>query len=320
MARCTHALAALLALCAMSPASAAMKFTFVKSTDTYTDTDLDGFLPSWLEDGQVLQIPIGVDPSLIDPKTWVNFTAPDSDLWLVPSGSDSDSDSDSNVDLHASVVRIVFHYLSFAVGKNHATNLMNAMDAPDALPTFAVASSVAAQSDDTCETAEGEGWKMAQLTTQEFMSADNQKQVAQVLTSSVGEDVPVMTGVKTESGDCLTVQATDSDTVWTSADCDTEAAALCASSVPNPDMQDIFIATVSAEVGTATSGTAISTIGLFSPANMLVVCLCATAMFGLVQARRMKQRQGGSAEEKMPLYSAPAVNNGAISQSPATLV
>jgi len=104
------------------------------------------------EDGQVLQIPIGVDPSLIDPKTWVNFTAPDSDLWLVPSGSDSDSDSDSNVDLHASVVRIVFHYLSFAVGKNHATNLMNAMDAPDALPTFAVASSVAAQSDDTCET------------------------------------------------------------------------------------------------------------------------------------------------------------------------
>lgn len=124
-----------------------------------------------------------------------------------------------------------------------------------------------------------------------------------------------------------------------------------------PDMQDIFIATVSAEVGTATSGTAISTIGLFSPANMLVVCLCATAMLGLVQvsarslcclcrvsgvapdascrgklvvltlmcvgcvqARRMKQRQGGSAEEKMPLYSAPAVNNGAISQSPATLV
>ena len=48
MARCTHALAALLALCAMSPASAAMKFTFVKSTDTDTDTDFEGFLPSWL--------------------------------------------------------------------------------------------------------------------------------------------------------------------------------------------------------------------------------------------------------------------------------
>lgn len=98
---------------------------------------------------KVLAIPIGVDPSLIDPKTWVNFTAPDSDLYLIPDGSDSESGSDSEVSLHVSVVRIVFHYLSFAVGKEKATRLMNAMEVED--PSFAVAPTVAEQSDDTCE-------------------------------------------------------------------------------------------------------------------------------------------------------------------------
>jgi hypothetical protein len=115
---------------------------------------------------QTLLIPIGIDPKLIDPKTWTNFTAPDSDIWpFLSLGSDSDSNSDSNieVDIHESVVRIVFHYLNFAVGKNKATNLMNTMDTED--PNFAIATDVTEQSDDTCESVrvQSNGPSLAQL-------------------------------------------------------------------------------------------------------------------------------------------------------------
>jgi hypothetical protein len=323
LARRPHGLAALLALCAISPAAAGFDFNFVKSTDTDSDTDFTGFLPTWLDSDQTLLIPIGIDPKLIDPKTWTNFTAPDSDIWpFLSLGSDSDSNSDSNieVDIHESVVRIVFHYLNFAVGKNKATNLMSTMDTED--PNFAIASDVTEQSDETCESAHGEGWTMAQMTNQQFMSSEVQAQLAQALISSLGENVPAMTGVKDQSGDCLMVKANHEHTTWTSADCSTEAAALCAASKPNPDTEDIFVASVSAQVGTASADSAIarSTIITFSPANLLVVCLCATAMYGFVQARRMKRRRQGTAEEKMPLNSVHYVENGATSQTPATLV
>jgi hypothetical protein len=106
------------------------------------------------QDG-TLHIPIGIDPTLIDPKTWTNWTSPDSDVWpLTPTGA---SDSDSNIEVsdgsdispYETAIRIVFHYLTFALGKAQATKTMNKMSVS---PTFAVQSVVQAQNDDSCAT------------------------------------------------------------------------------------------------------------------------------------------------------------------------
>jgi hypothetical protein len=73
---------------------------------------------------------------------------------------------------------------------------------------------------------------MAQMTTEEFMDSANQAQVAKVVTQAVGPNVPVMTGVRTASGDCLTVEAVGDDTVWTQSDCEEAAPALCVAESP----------------------------------------------------------------------------------------
>jgi hypothetical protein len=282
-------------------------FDFVKGTAADTDSTSDdtdfSFLPKWL-DG-TLHIPIGIDPTLIDPKTWTNWTSPDSDVWpLTPTGA---SDSDSNIEVsdgsdispYETAIRIVFHYLTFALGKAQATKTMNKMSVS---PTFAVQSVVQAQNDDSCATAQGEGWSMAQMTTEEFMDSANQAQVAKVVTQAVGPNVPVMTGVRTASGDCLTVEAVGDDTVWTQSDCEEAAPALCVAESPAED-SNLFVATVPAEIGEVpvTVEASIS----IHPVSFLMAGLCATALFGVMQARRMNQRAAGSAEEKMPLNQAP---------------
>ena len=121
----------------------------------------------------------------------------DSDI--IATSSDSDSNSDSNDLLDDELCP------EYPVGWPHPVrlvrqtmNLIRVLDA-DADGQYAVT----AKGED-CAEVHGEGWGPAKFSTQGF--DEQQPMVIQALDASVGQNVEAMTGVQSESGNCMMVR------------------------------------------------------------------------------------------------------------------
>lgn len=228
----------------------------------------------------------------------------DSDI--IATSSDSNSDSDSNDLLDDELCP------EYPVGWPHPVrlvrqtmNLIRVLDA-DADGQYAVT----AKGED-CEEVHGEGWGPAKFSTQGF--DEQQPMVIQALDASVGQNVEAMTGVQSESGNCMMVRSVGKGTaVWEEQECAQSADMPTVCRMNAPDDGHEFVAT-----GDDDPSLASATVD-FTPALFFAACTVCTALLARSQYKSWrKQQNADTLVERQPLAPHMKEGTGATEEAPA---
>lgn len=224
----------------------------------------------------------------------------DSDITV---GSDSNSDSDSSDEELCpqypvgwpSPVRLV----------RQTMNLVRVLDASED-GQYAVTAQ-----GESCEEVHGEGWGAAKFSVQEF--DEQQPMVIQALDASVGQNVEAMTGVQSESGNCMMVRSVGKGTaVWEEQECaqSAEMPTVCRMNVPDDGHE--FVASAGDDPSTSSA-----TVD-FTPALFFAACTVCTALLARSQYKSWRRQQDGDTlVERQPLAPHLKEGTGATEEAPA---